>query len=517
MYGDIPFKDGVAKVTVPDAGSVTIPNVPTDYHYTVTQDDTGYNSDSIIDNDKNTIPDTLTETVTVETSFPYVMSETSTGKFIVTNTVDGVDKDSYKDYEFNYVVTMSGLEAGNTYTFYSDESRTNAYVTAKADKNGDATVNMVIKDGEKVYSQDLPVGVTYVIQQNGATDFVTSFDARSSNGSVTSSHKANDESGNDLATNTETNEANETAQFDFLNTTAVKKDLHLTKKVSGSADANEEFEFTITMEGLEPKQVITSNEYGRFVADSDGYIEKTITLKADEELILYDVPSGTKYRVTETNNSKFETSATLNGNTATLETDSDKNDYLESTIAKTDATTEDVVWTNTAIQTYSVTYKKVVDGSMGNKYTEFEFEVQFDKDTRAGTTITAYNSEEGKNIAMAIDKNGVAKFTLHSGEALTFSGLTESEIQSMSNGATSTNDVCKTTIGASEKDYSSDGYTTTSVTDFDEDNDSYSVTYTNTKNSGVPTGNHVGTGAMVFGIGMLIGLAIILKKKVVKD
>ena len=520
MYGDYAFKDGVAKVTIDDGGMVTIPNVPEGYHYTVSQDGNVYESSTTYTNEVGQFPSDGTENVTIDTTFNYVAPETSGSSMIVKNTVAGVDKDDYSSQEFNYVITYSGLEKGMTYMFFSDTEKTTPYISFQADSNGEATVNLTLKGDASVISTDIPSGATYVITQLGVDDLVTSMEASSTNGTVTSSKLANTEAGKDLSTGTEVSETSETALFSFTNTTAVKKDLTLTNKVTatsgGTINSDEEFEYTIKIEGLEPKQALVSNNYGRFVADGDGTVEKTITMKADEEFVLTDVPSGAKYTITKKANTKYDESVTINGTSTDTKTNSDKDSYISSTIAKTDSTTEDVVWTNDLIQTNTLAIKNNVSGNLGNKYTEFEYIVQFDKDTRASTVITAYNVEEDKNVAIAIDKNGQAKFTLHSGEELQFSGLSDAELLSMSS-SDNLDGVVNTTIGVEQSDYTSQGYKTVHATDLDSDTHVYTVTYTNTKNTGVPTGNHIGTGLFaVFGIA-LVGIVFFMRKKLAKS
>lgn len=74
-----------------------------------------------------------------------------------------------------------------------------------------------------------------------------------------------------------------------------------------------------------------------------------------------------------------------------------------------------------------------------------------------------------------------------------------------------------TTIGVEQNDYTSQGYKTVHATDLDSDTLVYTVTYTNTKNTGVPTGNHIGTGLFaVFGIA-LVGIVFFMRKKLAKS
>ena len=519
IYGETPFKNGVGRVTVKDGESITIPDIPEGYQYTVVQDGVAYDVSTNYTNQSGTITGDSEALVITETIFAYKASEEVGSSIILSNTVAGNDKAAYAAEEFEYMISFSDLQKGMTYLFYEDASKNTPYISFKADSNGEATVNVALKGDVSICSGELPVGTTYVITQKGNSDTITSVECNSINGNVASSKISNTEAGKDLSTGIEISETSETVLFSFTNTTAIKKDLHFVNEMKPSAgddvEGDEETEYTITLEGLEPKQALLSNEYGTFVADSDGTVEKTIVLKPGKELVLSNVPSGTKYTITKKADTKYEESVTVNGDTVEAKTNSDKNTYITGKISKTDVETETISWTNTEIKTNTIAVKNNIAGNMGNKTTEFEYAIQFDKDFRASSVIEAYNVEEGRNIAIAIDKNGQAKFSLHGGEELRFSGLTDNEIRSMAglDSSGTTNDILKTSVGITQV-AEADGYNQTLAVDFDEDTSMYTVTYTNTKSAGVPTGNHIGTGIVVVsGISIIGAIYILLKKK----
>ena len=63
-----------------------------------------------------------------------------------------------------------------------------------------------------------------------------------------------------------------------------------------------------------------------------------------------------------------------------------------------------------------------------------------------------------------------------------------------------------------ESDYTAEGYRTTYAAST-EDDGTLVITYSNAKNSGVPTGNHIGTGIVAAVIIGLFGLFFMFRKK----
>ena len=142
-----------------------------------------------------------------------------------------------------------------------------------------------------------------------------------------------------------------------------------------------------------------------------------------------------------------------------------------------------------------------VNGNLGSRDKEFAFTTQFPS-ALYGKTLTVEKSD-GSTSTIAIDASGVATFTLKHGETIKFKKLTEEQV----NAIKASPDFC-----IKENSYASDGYTTSYTTSVEE-NGTLVVSYKNTKQTAVPTGNHIGTGITVTVLIGIAGLAFMLRKK----
>ena len=142
-----------------------------------------------------------------------------------------------------------------------------------------------------------------------------------------------------------------------------------------------------------------------------------------------------------------------------------------------------------------------VSGNMGNRTKNFEFSTAF-PECFQNKKITVIKGE-GSKETVTIGADGVMKFTLKHGEAFTFTNLTTEQVNAIKN------------LGnraITEADYTAEGYRTTYVAST-EDDGTLCITYRNSKNSGVPTGNHIGTGIVAAVIIGLFGLFFMFRKK----
>ena len=148
----------------------------------------------------------------------------------------------------------------------------------------------------------------------------------------------------------------------------------------------------------------------------------------------------------------------------------------------------------------------MVSGNMGSRAKEFEFHTSFPAcfQNKKLTVIKPDGSKE----AITIGADGVMKFSLKHGETFTFTDLTTEQVNAIKNFT----DRC-----VNESDYSAEGYTTTHAASV-EDDGTLRVDFNNAKNSGVPTGLHLGDASLwmtIVGVLGIIGIAIssFLKKK----
>lgn len=163
----------------------------------------------------------------------------------------------------------------------------------------------------------------------------------------------------------------------------------------------------------------------------------------------------------------------------------------------------------TGNQTVTAKWEKLTDlkvnaavsGNMGSRDKEFVFTTQFPS-SLYGKTLTVEKSD-GITSTIPIDDSGVASFKLKHGESITFKDLTAEQ----ANAVKALHD-----LGIKEQDYSSEGYSTVYSVSSEPDG-TLVVSYRNTKQAAVPTGNHIGTGITAVVLIGIAGLVIMFRKK----
>lgn len=167
---------------------------------------------------------------------------------------------------------------------------------------------------------------------------------------------------------------------------------------------------------------------------------------------------------------------------------------------KSDFDNHEISIVNTYSKTYTMSVSKTVTGNMGDKSKAFSFTAQLPA-TLYGKTITT-TKPDGSPAYTQVSSTGIANFTLKHGETIVFSGLSEAEINALKSAVH---------YGITEENYASEGYKTSYNTA--ENSGNLSVEVTNSKSSGVPKGNHIGTGvfaSLIIGLGAAV---LLLKKK----
>lgn len=147
-----------------------------------------------------------------------------------------------------------------------------------------------------------------------------------------------------------------------------------------------------------------------------------------------------------------------------------------------------------------------VSGNMGSRVKEFEFQTAFPAcfQNRTFNVVKPDGSRESVNIGA----DGAVRFTLKHGETFVIEDLDTEQIRALRD----VSDRC-----VRESDCRAEGYTTTHAASV-EDDGTLRVDFNNAKNSGVPTGLHLGDASLwmtIVGVLGIIGIAIssFLKKK----
>ena len=501
VFGDTAFKDGVAKVSLANGESMTIRDIPEGYHYTVTEDPiSGFEVTS--ENATGTIIGKQTVTASfTNTAVPPEIPETY-GTLVLIKHATGVISDEPIIYDF--VLRFTGLSANQTYT-YTQEYAAGTFGEASftAGRDGTAVLDLRLSKDDRVTVPKLPDGSTAVATQTGAKDSVTSYTVESTADNITHSADANKVICKDLSTYSEPIAAENTKTLIFDETMETKSTLTVSKTVEGAA-TDQPFEFTIAFTGLKPNSTVNTDSIGRITADADGYATKSFFLKNGEKLDITGVPAGAKFTVTETGTPNYKASYAING-------DSTKKADGSATAPAKDLTSKEIKiengvtkytvnFTNTYSKTYTMSVSKTVTGNMGDKSKTFQFTAHMPA-SLYGKTVTT-TKPDGSPAYTQVSSTGIANFSLKHGETIVFSGLTADEITALKKVAN---------YGVTEESYANEGYNTTY--NASESDGNLNITVTNSKSSGVPTGNHIGTGigaSIIIGLGTLM---MILKKK----
>lgn len=240
-------------------------------------------------------------------------------------------------------------------------------------------------------------------------------------------------------------------------------DLLLSKIVDGDgADTEKEFRFELIMKTKDEKPLQGSfaldsgkgkgTKTGTIYFDENG--KGTISLKDSESAYITGLPEGTTYNVKETAYVDW---------TPSLLDDTDWNGTIQK-----DAKSEIKV-KNTYEEKCQLTVKKTVEGSMGSKIKQFQFQLKLT--APAGqvlpTELEYTKGDETKTMQL---NNDVYKFTLAHEETIVIKGIPS-----------------QSTYTVTEVDGESNGYTVTSTNAAGTIKADTTVSFVNTKNGSVPT------------------------------
>lgn len=256
-----------------------------------------------------------------------------------------------------------------------------------------------------------------------------------------------------------------TDKYTITNTlsTVATGDLRLSKTVDGTgADKEKEFRFELTMKTKDGNAL-----QGSFPLDSgegkgtktgtiyfDEYGKGTISLKDGESAYITGLPEGTTYNVEETAYVDW-TSSLLDDTT------------WGGTIRK--GTTSEIKVKNTYEEKRQLTVKKTVEGSMGSKTKQFQFQLKLT--VPAGQVLpTELEYTKGDKTKTMQLKNDVYEFTLAHEETIVIKGIPS-----------------QSTYTVTEVDGESNGYTVTQKNARGTIKADTTVSFVNTKNGSVPT------------------------------
>lgn len=256
-----------------------------------------------------------------------------------------------------------------------------------------------------------------------------------------------------------------TGKYTITNTlsTVATGDLLLSKTVDGKgADKEKEFRFELTMKTKDGKALQGSfpldsgkgkgTKTGTIYFDENG--KGTISLKDRESAYITGLPEGTTYDVKETAYADWTPS--LLDNTT-----------WDGSIQKD--TPSEIKVKNTYEGKRQLTVKKTVEGSMGSKTKQFQFQLKLTA-PEGQVLPTELKYTKGDEIKTMQLKNDVYEFTLAHEETIVIKGIPS-----------------QSTYTVTEVDGKSNGYTVTSTNDTGTIKADTVVSFVNTKNGSVPT------------------------------
>jgi LPXTG-motif cell wall-anchored protein len=260
-FSELDFINGVATFTLKGGTSKVIEELPNGIGYTIIEVDyTGDGYTTIKTGDVGTISETVSGAAV------FTNTRNTYGDLRVTKTLAGNAADTTKEFVFTITLsdnTVNGIYGGMTF---------NSGVSTH-----------ILKAGEWVTAVGLPNGITYTVTE----------DDYSADGYVTT--KTGD---------TGTITGGKLALAEFTNTRNAYSKLSIRKTVTGDkGETDKYFTFTINFDA-EGSYEYTGSNSGTISNGGE------IQLKDGEEITIHDLPVGTTYSVTESDNDSYKVTAT---------------------------------------------------------------------------------------------------------------------------------------------------------------------------------------------------------------
>ena len=375
------FKDGAASFRLADDESLSIVDVPTGYSYSVTEtadeeyDTTYSDSTGAVEADTASVAAFVNKKNYEDTEDEYVTVR-------VKNTVtSNVSIDPAE--EFPYTIYIDNLKPDTYYSMIKNGEE----VLFKSEPTGIAFIEMTLVNGEEM-NFTIPVGARYIVTDL-AGEYVASYNI-TDDGNINiikRSGNFNTEERTDLSTEKETANAGEEILIEFTNKRYVVHDLTIVKNVVGTSEENDDqFVFSISLSGLTPGMILESTIGNRHRVENDGtLLIEGFSLKNGESAVIYDIPVGVDYIVTEGKSSYVASYVIMYGDT---EFTSDANTAVQKALSTGDQQIPAdydpiVVFTNTKIAC-DITVSCMIDTTYGillkDEYSKTEFEYDFTLD-----------------------------------------------------------------------------------------------------------------------------------------
>ena len=313
IFGNIPFNDGTAVISLKKDESILISNIPTKLNYSISESQvSGY---TVVNktNNSGTISEGTKESVWTNHTDYNPPDKRAINSWQLKKIVTG---DFEKNASYQFLVSMKNLEVNQDYTYSigSEDSQ-----TFHSDDDGNADVTLNLKKDDTVIFKDIPVESTYQVVESAGENYISSYEvANNQDGNtITLASGSNNEKNHELSTDVETLGTGENITVTFTNDYPSVQSLtiedHWKKKTDGKLTDNTKeqlsYEFTIRFSNIPQDTVIDSPEVGNVTPDQYGESEKTFTVKTVTDLNDPDlfrihftgIPKGVRYQITQGN------------------------------------------------------------------------------------------------------------------------------------------------------------------------------------------------------------------------
>ena len=307
IFGDYVFKDGVGTVKLRAGETITIPGIIEGTTYSVLEKDLGPYETSC-DSNSGTISNETDGAVTYTNTKKPGRSGGSSGQgepdpnYVDVKLRKVVTGYFEEDEEHSFEVILNNLVSNQTYIIekYTSSGDPSAMqeISYMADDNSSANVLLKLKNNEYAVLKDLPVGAKYKAFEY-AGDYISSYSIEDNNNlnKINNTANLNTRENKVLSTANETADEDEEVTITFTNKKSITQNLKIAKEVTDENDANS-YTFEIAFSNMNEGTSFNSS-IGKITADQEGLAELTFYLAGGEEVEFYNIPVGTKYKVTE--------------------------------------------------------------------------------------------------------------------------------------------------------------------------------------------------------------------------
>ena len=359
--GTLLFTDGQASFRLADDEFMVIKDIPSGYHYFITEADEEDFDTTITKGSAEGTIITNTDSVIVFTNQKRYDEQNEDVTFTVRKMVTGYGIDP--DEKFYFAIDFSGLRNSCNYSVTVDGEIRKMF-TSNSTGGGFAEFYLM---ADETASITVPKDTSYCITESAGA-FVSSYSITDAAGLdlIVKSSESNTEKNKALSTKIETADEGEQIAVVFTNIKSTKQKLTLNKELKYTAETNQDlFDFTIVISEL-PADCVLRSSFGDLAADDEGVVTAELRLSGGDTIVIYDIPVGAKYNITEGKSSYDPAFVIMYGDTEVA-----KSSYVRAgnPLSTGDRAIElykdpEITFTNTK-NSHTVTVTKLVDMTNG--------------------------------------------------------------------------------------------------------------------------------------------------------